>query len=132
VVCHHSLLLMNSFNKTEAAVFSCRLCFLRAFPFISLRKPGLLFSRAGYAPLGLSLSSVWFKRRTVSLYQLHIYAYFYNVLKKHIVILTLTKIYPLPDPNFFFSTKRVLVDRCSSDFNGKVATRVSCWVVEHF
>jgi len=25
---------MNSFNKTEAAVFSCRLCFLRAFPFI--------------------------------------------------------------------------------------------------
>jgi len=36
VVWHYSLLLMNSFNKTEAAVFSCRLCFLRAFPFISL------------------------------------------------------------------------------------------------
>jgi len=36
VVWHHSLPLMNSFNKTEAAVFSCRLCFLRAFPFISL------------------------------------------------------------------------------------------------
>jgi len=36
VVWHHSLLLMNSFNKTEPAVFSCRLCFLRAFPFISL------------------------------------------------------------------------------------------------
>jgi len=35
VVWHHSLLLMNSFNKTEAAVFTCRLCFLRAFPFIS-------------------------------------------------------------------------------------------------
>ena len=35
VVWHHSLLLMNSFNKTEAAIFSCRLCFLRAFPFIS-------------------------------------------------------------------------------------------------
>ena len=35
VVWHHSLPLMNSFNKTEAAVFSCRLCFLRAFPFIS-------------------------------------------------------------------------------------------------
>ena len=34
---HHSLPLMNSFNKTEAAVFSCRLCFLRAFPFISLK-----------------------------------------------------------------------------------------------
>jgi len=33
---HHSLPLMNSFNKTEAAVFSCRLCFLGAFPFISL------------------------------------------------------------------------------------------------
>ena len=29
-------LLINSFNKTEAAVFSCRLGFLRAFPFISL------------------------------------------------------------------------------------------------
>jgi len=38
VVWHHSLLLMNSFNITEAAVFSCRLCFLRAFPFISLIK----------------------------------------------------------------------------------------------
>jgi len=37
VVWHHSLPLMNSFNKTEAAVFSCRLCFLRAFPFISLK-----------------------------------------------------------------------------------------------
>jgi len=36
VVWHYSLLLMNSFNKTEAAVFSCRLCFLRAFPFTSL------------------------------------------------------------------------------------------------
>ena len=36
---HYSLLLMNSFNKTEAAVFSCSLCFLVAFPFISLNKP---------------------------------------------------------------------------------------------
>jgi len=36
VVWHHSLLLMNGFNKTEAAVFSCRLCVLRAFPFICL------------------------------------------------------------------------------------------------
>jgi len=36
VVWHHSLLLMYSFNKTEAAVFSCRLCFMRAFPFTSL------------------------------------------------------------------------------------------------
>ena len=35
VVRHHSLLLMNGFNKTEAVVFSCRLCFLRAFPLIS-------------------------------------------------------------------------------------------------
>jgi len=33
VVWHHSLLLMNSFNKTEAAAFSCRLCFLGDFPF---------------------------------------------------------------------------------------------------
>ena len=36
LVWHHSLPRINSFNKTEAAVFSCRLCFLRAFPFISL------------------------------------------------------------------------------------------------
>jgi len=36
---HHSLLLMNSFNKTEAAVFSYRLCFLRVFHFISLVEP---------------------------------------------------------------------------------------------
>ena len=36
MVWHHSLLLMNSFNKTETAVFSCRLCYLGAFPFISL------------------------------------------------------------------------------------------------
>ena len=28
---------MNSFNKTEAAVFSCRLCFLWVFIFISLK-----------------------------------------------------------------------------------------------
>jgi len=35
VVWYHLLSLMNSFNKTEAAVFSYRLCFLRAFPFIS-------------------------------------------------------------------------------------------------
>ena len=32
VVWHHSLLLINSFNKTDAAVFSCRLCFLRDIP----------------------------------------------------------------------------------------------------
>jgi len=31
----YQISLMNSFNKTEAAVFSCRLCFLRAFRFIS-------------------------------------------------------------------------------------------------
>ena len=36
VVWHLSLPLMNSFNKTKAALFSCRLCFLRAVPFISL------------------------------------------------------------------------------------------------
>ena len=40
MVCYHSLLLMNSFNKTEAAVFLCRLCFLRAFLFISLSNGG--------------------------------------------------------------------------------------------
>jgi len=36
VVWQLSWLLMNSFNKTEAAVFLCRLCFMRDFPFISL------------------------------------------------------------------------------------------------
>jgi len=36
VVWLHSLPLMNGFNKTEAAFFSCRLCFLRAILFISL------------------------------------------------------------------------------------------------
>jgi len=36
VVWHHSFLLMNGFNKTEAAVFLCRLCFLRAFSFVGL------------------------------------------------------------------------------------------------
>ena len=40
----HSLLQMNSFNKTEAAVFSCRLCFLSAFSFISL----ILLSMVNY------------------------------------------------------------------------------------
>ena len=35
MVWHRSLPLMNSFNKTKAAVFSYMLCFLRAFPFIS-------------------------------------------------------------------------------------------------
>jgi len=29
-------LCLNGFNKAEAVVFSCRLCFMRAFPFISL------------------------------------------------------------------------------------------------
>jgi len=45
VVWHHSLLLMNSFKKTDAAVFSCRLCFLRAFPLISL----ILLTIAGFS-----------------------------------------------------------------------------------
>jgi len=35
VVWRRSLPLMNGFNVTEAAVFSHRLCFLRAFPFVS-------------------------------------------------------------------------------------------------
>jgi len=38
MVWHHLLLLTNSFNKTEAAVYSCRLYILRAFLFISLVK----------------------------------------------------------------------------------------------
>ena len=56
VVWHYSLLLMNSFNKTEAAVFLCRLCFQGAFPFISLiqmsgsKLPTKIFVRAQTAP----------------------------------------------------------------------------------
>ena len=38
---HLSLPLMNSFNKIEAAIFPCRLCLLRAFPFLSLIERGL-------------------------------------------------------------------------------------------
>jgi len=30
---------MDSFNKTEAAFFSCRLCFLRVFSYINLPVP---------------------------------------------------------------------------------------------
>jgi len=36
VIILYVVVYMNSFNKTEVAVFSCRLCFLMAFPFISL------------------------------------------------------------------------------------------------
>jgi len=39
VVWHIALFLMNSFNKTEAAIFPCRLCFLWAFLFISFILP---------------------------------------------------------------------------------------------
>ena len=39
---------VNSFNKTEAAVFSCRLCFLRAFPFITFMCP--LCDRCWWSP----------------------------------------------------------------------------------
>ena len=35
VVWQLSLPMMNNFNKTEAAIFPCRLCFQRASPFIS-------------------------------------------------------------------------------------------------
>jgi len=40
-------LLGYSINKTEAAVFSCRLCFLGAFPFISLilSRPIIVFNQ---------------------------------------------------------------------------------------
>jgi len=54
VVWHHSLPLMNSFNKTEAAVFSCRLCFLRAFPFIILYKEQWTASVANFVRMSLN------------------------------------------------------------------------------
>ena len=54
MVWHHSLPLMNSFNKTEAAVFSCRLCFLRAFPFISL-----LLLRMEYISMYLAIKYIY-------------------------------------------------------------------------
>jgi len=53
VVWHCSLLLLNSFNKTEAAVFSCRLCFLGDFPFISLIFSHTQYPRIFYAEVPL-------------------------------------------------------------------------------
>jgi len=47
-VWHLSFPLINRFNKTEAAVFPCRLCFLRAFLFISLIKHVLHCFRTGH------------------------------------------------------------------------------------
>jgi len=41
---HHSLILMNGFKKTEVVVFSCRLCFLRAFSLFSLMTQMVIFS----------------------------------------------------------------------------------------
>jgi len=46
---------MNSFNKTEAAVFSCMLCFLRAFHFIGL----ILLSWCFFGLLAYNISSLW-------------------------------------------------------------------------
>ena len=54
---------MNGFNKTEAAVFSCRLRFLRAFLFVSLIK------------------SVWCQNRIELTYKCHFV--YYSVLKLH-------------------------------------------------
>jgi len=48
---------MNSFNKTEAAVFSCRLCFLRAFPFISLVS-GFWFPKSKQIIINISISHI--------------------------------------------------------------------------
>jgi len=44
-----NVFLINGVNKTEAVVFSCRLCFLMAFPFISLNKSYI------YTPIYLHL-----------------------------------------------------------------------------
>jgi len=44
----HRYMLLYFFNKTEASVFSCRLCFLRAFPFIRLILPAVIFKYCEY------------------------------------------------------------------------------------
>ena len=63
VVWHYLLLLMNSFNKTDAAVFSCRLCFQGAFPFISFiitcfRKSEYVFCLNSSEKMGKSRRSI--------------------------------------------------------------------------
>ena len=87
VVWHHSLLLMNSFNKTEAAVFSCRLCFLRVFPFISL----IVISTTKYMYLML------FK----------IISWLWNTLNKHLISKRLKTLkrptYRMPDMHTLWS-----------------------------
>ena len=61
-------LLMNGFNKTEAAVFSCRLCFLGAFPFTSLKFgqfSNILFSKSNqpYPTYRVSVFFIHFEKR---------------------------------------------------------------------
>ena len=55
VVWYLSLPLMNILNKTEAAIFHCRLCFLRAFPFISFIYYFIIIFIFGVTPLYLDV-----------------------------------------------------------------------------
>jgi len=78
VVWHHALPLMNSFNKTEAAVFSCRLCFLRAFPFISSIKLSFKLHLLGNIVSLLFFFLFWLKWQTTDVP----FQFFLNRLKQ--------------------------------------------------
>jgi len=94
VVWHHSLPLMNSFNKTEAAVFSCRLCFLRVFPFISLIALTFWF---GVCTWGYQCFRIYLVRAVVSL--------LIDILKYYLIkMLTLTRRYCMRKNTFLYIT----------------------------
>jgi len=88
LVWHPLLPLMNSFNKTEAAFFSCRLFFLRAFSFISLIVFISILYVCGifkrqycpYYPVGVRI-----KNYCVRIFQLCSYYPLQHVLEKHYV-----------------------------------------------
>ena len=63
--CGH-VLLMNSFNKTEAAVFSCRLCFLRVFLFISLMSYNTMDNGQNITLFNKCMLSLMFNNREVA------------------------------------------------------------------
>jgi len=62
VVWHLSLPLMNSFNKTRAAIFPCRVCFLKSFSFSQLNLPYV----QGVLPVS-GVVGVWSRAMLVSI-----------------------------------------------------------------
>jgi len=115
VVWHHWLLLMNGFNKTEAAVFSCRLRFLRAFLFVSLIK------------------SVWCQNRIELTYKCHFV--YYSVLKlhffMHFCIICLYQIflfiYSYLTLHWLFTFKKMFISMLLSETSGLMFRNVFFW-----